>query len=348
MKTEVLKVTGEEADRAHISKAGDILKKGGLVAIPTETVYGLAANAYSTEAIDAIFAAKGRPRDNPVIVHVAAFSEISPLVAACPEAARDVCRRFWPGPLTVIFKKSPLVPDAVSAGLETVAVRCPAHPIAAEVIRAAGVPLAAPSANTSGRPSATTAAHVLEDMDGKIPLILDGGPTPVGVESTVLDLSGEAPLVLRPGEITLEMLAELLPGVRYDTAVFGKLPEHTPARSPGTKYTHYAPRGELLLVRGGAADAMRTILRLAEGQAGAAVLCYDGEGDAYGGLPAVAFGPAERPDIQARKLFGALRELDGLDAKKIYARLSRQTEGAAALYNRLLRAAGFQVIEAEG
>ena len=246
MKTELLGSTPEQ-----IEKAAQILKDGGLVGIPTETVYGLAANALDGAAVAKIFEAKGRPMDNPLIVHVADFNDIESfeLVSEIPGSARLLAKRFWPGPLTMIMKKGKAVPDEVSAGLDTVAIRFPSHPVAQAIIRAAQLPLAAPSANLSGSPSPTTARHVMNDLDGKIEAVLDGGECEVGLESTVITLADGVPRVLRPGGVTVEQLRETLGEVEVDDAVLNQLEEGKKAASPGMKYKHYAPKANVVLLK---------------------------------------------------------------------------------------------------
>ena len=246
---QTLKLTNSKQD---IETAGKLLKDGELVAIPTETVYGLAADALNGEAVANIFKAKGRPMDNPLIVHIADLSQVDDLVAFVPPVLEDLAKAFWPGPLTVILEKSDLIPDEVSAGLDTVAIRMPSHPVARAIIKAAGTPLAAPSANTSGMPSPTTAAHVLHDMDGKISAVVDGGPCEVGVESTVLTLCTRVPRILRPGRVTPEDLFDVLGDVDVDDAVLGQLAEGAVAASPGMKYKHYSPKAEVYIVDGSA------------------------------------------------------------------------------------------------
>ena len=242
-----LELTNSKQD---IQTAGKLLKDGELVAIPTETVYGLAADALNGEAVANIFKAKGRPMDNPLIVHIADLSQVDDLVAFVPPVLEDLAKAFWPGPLTVIMEKSDLIPDEVSAGLDTVAIRMPSHPDARAIIKAAGTPLAAPSANTSGMPSPTTAAHVMHDMDGKIAAVVDGGACEVGVESTVLTLCTRVPRILRPGRVTPEDLFDVLGEVDVDDAVLGQLAEGAVAASPGMKYKHYSPNAEVYIVDG--------------------------------------------------------------------------------------------------
>lgn len=343
MKTEVLPAfAGEhELNTEAIEKAGEILRAGEVVAIPTETVYGLAANAYDGSAVSKIFKAKGRPQDNPLIVHIAKVETLSDLVAEVPKAAKKLAAAFWPGPLTIILPKSEKIPDAVSAGLPTVAVRMPSHPVAHAVIEAAGVPLAAPSANLSGSPSPTNAKYVLDDMHDRIPLILDGGSSAVGVESTVITLATARPRVLRPGGITVEQLRALLGEVDVDDAVLHKLAEGVRAASPGMKYKHYAPRAEITIVKG-TLEEFRRYVEAKEKDA--FVLCFAGEEQYF--PHAVTYGREDDGLSQANRLFDALRELDEQGANTVYARCPALSGVGLAVYNRLIRAAGFKIVEA--
>ena len=303
-------------------------------------MYGLATNAFDEKAVAKIFKAKGRPQDNPLIVHISSFEEIRELVSAVPEAAKKLADAFWPGPLTIILPKSRKIPDAVSAGLPSVAVRMPSHPVARAVIARAGVPLAAPSANLSGSPSPTNAGTVFDDMQGRIPLILDGGGSRVGVESTVITLCTEVPRVLRPGGVTVEQLRAVLGAVEVDDAVLHQLKAGEKAASPGMKYKHYAPRADITIVRGSLAQFRQYV---AEQAADAFVLCFAGE-ERY--FPhAVPYGAAESDSEQANRLFDALRELDALGAKTVYARCPSLDGVGLAVYNRLIRAAGFRLID---
>lgn len=331
-----------------IRRAAELLRQGELVGIPTETVYGLAADALNGAAVTGIFAAKGRPQDNPLIVHIASFQEWAPLVTSIPPAARMLAEAYWPGPLTMILPRSDLIPKEVSAGLDTVAVRMPSHPTAQAIITACGRPLAAPSANRSGSPSPTTAARVLEDMDGRIAAVVDGGPCTVGVESTVVDLCGIRPRLLRPGGVTLSMLEKVAGAVEVDQAVTGRLREGQRAASPGMKYKHYAPKAQVILVKG-AAEAYRRFIsaQTEENPDGLAALCFDGE-DLNLGIPAVTYGGREDHAAQAHQVFDALRRLDEIGAKKVYAACPEPDGIGLAVYNRLLRAAAFEVIELDG
>lgn len=333
-----------KAHNTHdIKRAGEILREGGLVAIPTETVYGLAANALDGAAVKRIYAAKGRPSDNPLIVHVSGFSQIAPLVREVPAAARRLAEAFWPGPLTMILEKSGLIPPETSGGLDTVALRLPAHPAARAVIEAAGVPLAAPSANLSGRPSPTTFAHVQADLTGRVDALLDGGDCEVGVESTVITLVGDVPRVLRPGGVTLAQLQDVLGGVELDPAVLHQLQEGAKAASPGMKYKHYSPRADVALVDAspeGYGDYVNE-------KKGGWALCFE-EDIPFVKLPAICLGSRYDGAGQARRLFRALLELDEKGAQTAYAHCPMQTGVGLAVYNRLLRAAGFAVVRPKG
>ena len=328
-----------QADDASIRRAAALLRAGELVAFPTETVYGLGADALNGEAAARIFAAKGRPADNPLIAHIAGESGLAGLIAGEPCAcARALMRAFWPGPMTLIFPKSPRVPREVTAGLDTVAVRMPSHPVARALIRAAQTPIAAPSANRSGRPSPTTAAHVLEDMEGRIPLILDGGPCEVGLESTVVDVTGARPRILRPGGVTLEMLEGVVGFVDVDEGVLHQLQAGSQARSPGMKYKHYAPKGEVTIVTG--PRAAQEIARLYDAADGRAAILAFSQAD-YGARRVYRLKNAPG------ELFAALRQLDEDGMETIYAEDVPTTGVGLAVMNRLMRAAAFRVVEAQ-
>ena len=322
-----------------IEIAAKILKEGGLVGIPTETVYGLAANALDGEASAHIFAAKGRPADNPLIVHICDVDQLASLVQEVPESAMKLAEHFWPGPLTMILPKADCIPDSVSAGLETVAIRYPSHPAAQAVIAACGFPLAAPSANLSGRPSPTTAEHVMHDLGGRIDAVLDGGPCAVGVESTVITLATNPPRLLRPGGITLEQLRSVLGEIVLDPAVLHPLASGAKASSPGMKYKHYAPKANVILLDG-PRDWYLNYVNTHQEDAGA--LCFT-EDLAELTVPCVAYGTETESAKQAHELFEALRELDDLGVSTIYARCPDQSGVGLAVYNRLIRAAGFEV-----
>lgn len=325
-----------------VGKAAKILREGGLVGMPTETVYGLAANALDAAAVAKIFKAKGRPQDNPLIVHISAFAQIARLTEDLPERAERLAEAFWPGPLTMVVKKSALIPGIVSAGLPTVGIRFPSHPAAQALISAAGVPVAAPSANRSGLPSTTTARHVLRDMDGKIDAVLDGGPCGVGVESTIVLLTSDPPRLLRPGGVTLERLRAVLGRVDVDPAVLNPLPKGARALSPGMKYKHYSPKANVIVLKGGEGDYAAYVN--AHRAPGVCALCYSGE-EPLLRVPAVAYGDENDYPAQARGLFDALRHLDDIGAQTVYARCPKPEGVGLAVYNRLMRAAGFEVVD---
>ncbi len=340
MKTQMLSAQRPE----DIAAAAGLLRNGKLVAIPTETVYGLGANGLDENAVLRIFEAKGRPQDNPLILHISEPKELESICHDIPAQAWLLAEHFWPGPLTMVLPRGGAVADEVCAGLETAAVRMPSHPVAQAVIRAAGVPLAAPSANLSGSPSPTTAQDVLADMAGRVPLILDGGACEVGVESTVVSLAGSIPVLLRPGGVTKEQLeAALGCEVQMAHAVLHGLREGETAASPGMKYKHYAPKAEVTLVKG-AFHAYCNYVAVHAGP-GVFALCYEGE-EAALCVPAVAYGRKEDAASQAHALFAALRELDRRGARTVYARCPREDGVALAVYNRILRAAAFRVVEA--
>lgn len=321
-----------------LSEAKRLLLGGEVVAIPTETVYGLAANAFDEEAVGKIFKAKGRPADNPLIVHISEFSQLEPLVTDIPEKVRIMAEHFWPGPLTMIMKKSALIPDVTSGGLDTVAVRMPKSEYARAIISACAVPLAAPSANLSGSPSPTDAKSVLDDMDGRIPLIIDGGECEIGVESTVISFVGETPVLLRPGGVTVEMIREVIGEIKIADAVLNELKEGETAASPGMKYKHYAPRARVTVVRG-SFSAFCDFVKDKD----CFVLCFDGEEGCF--RNAVTYGRADDGLSEAKRLFSALRELDERGADEVYARCPEITGVGLAVYNRLIRSAGFNIIE---
>ena len=321
--TDVLAIDAAHPDPDRIARAADCLRRGGLVAFPTETVYGLGVHALDAAAVRRLFEAKGRPANDPLIVHVPSLAAASPLVAQLPPAAPLLARAFWPGPLTLVMPRSAVVPDAVTAGLPSIAIRVPAHPIARALIDAAGIPVAAPSANLFSRPSPTAAAHVLHDLDGRIDLVLDGGPTAVGVESTVLDLTCDPPVVLRPGAITLDMLRPIVPGVcaRADTPVA----EDAPQAAPGLLSRHYAPHTPLTLYRGARAGERLSADAGAMARRGLRVTVLDLSGDL---------------DRVAQRLYADLRDADASGADAIYARDLPPASGLAeAIRDRLQRAA---------
>ena len=340
MKTQVLPVSEESS-----ALGGKILREGGLVGMPTETVYGLGANALNPEAVRAIFRAKGRPGDNPLIVHIARKEEILPLVREIPKAAKRLMDAFWPGPMTLILPKADCIPPEVSAGLDTVGIRLPASEAARALIAAAGCPVAAPSGNRSGRPSPTTAQHMLEDMDGRIPLILDGGACEVGVESSVIDATGETPVILRPGGITREMVADVLGAVEVDEHVMSPLGEGETVRSPGMKYRHYAPRAKTVIFDGDAGRVVEAICARYDAAEAAgervAILGFD-EHD-FGSRTRLSLGHIACPQEAAARLFGALRELDERGETLALCEAVDMAGIGLAVMNRMGRAAAFDI-----
>ena len=336
---QTLRLTAQQA-----GQAADILRQGGLVGIPTETVYGLGADGLNPEAVARIFQAKGRPQDNPLILHIPSAQWLERYCDPIPPTAYDLARRFWPGPLTMILRRRPVVPDAVTAGLDTVGMRCPAHPVTRAIIEAAGVPVAAPSGNTSGRPSPTTAAHMLEDMDGKIEAIVDGGPCQVGVESTIVDLTLTPPRLLRPGGVTLEELEEVLGTVDVDPAVTRLLGAGERPRAPGMKYRHYAPKAPVTVVKGDPADGARYIRRHIADSDG--VICFNEFVPLFEGHPVEPIGPAADQAEQARRIFDALRYFDGTQVERIWAQCPGDEGLGLAISNRLNKAAGFHIVQA--
>ena len=341
MKTEVIQTIRQED--AGTTLGAQIIQDGGLVAFPTETVYGLGANGMDGEAVSRIFEAKGRPNDNPLILHIAKKSDVKLLWAHVPKLANTLMDTFWPGPLTLIFTQADEVPYEVTAGLETVAVRMPSDKTARLLIQKSGVPIAAPSANRSGRPSPTTAEHVLEDMDGRIPLILDGGPCRYGVESTVLSLVGE-PTILRPGAITREMLEAIIGPLRLAPSILNPLGEREVAASPGMKYKHYAPDAEVHVVEGEpkpAAKRIRALYYEHEGEGRTvAILGTEQTMASYRNLNAYSLGDRDEPETLCANLFRLLRDV-GEHCDVILAEGIDTKETGLAFMNRLLRAAGF-------
>ena len=335
-------------DDAAIEEAAAIIREGQLVGIPTETVYGLGADALNPDAVRAVFEAKGRPGDNPLIVHIAHAGEIADLIAGEPSpVAQKLMQAFWPGPLTMIFPRGSRVPLRTTGGLETVAVRMPAHPVARRLIERSRRPIAAPSGNRSGRPSPTTAAHMLEDMDGRIPLILDGGPCDVGVESTVVDMTGPIPRILRPGGVTREQIASVCGACEVDSAVMRPLREDEKPRSPGMKYRHYAPSGALTIYRGACERVADAICAAYDAALSAGkrplILALEGNRKYYGERNVESLGADAQ--AMARTVFSALRDADERRADVIFSE-SVEAEGIGlAVMNRLGRAAAFHIEE---
>lgn len=349
MRTRVIPIVDLKSQLHHVQEAAKLIRRGKVVAFPTETVYGLGANALDAKAVNQIFEAKDRPGDNPLIVHINHINQWYELVDTIPEKAKLLAEAFWPGPLTIILKKSLMVPEEVTAGLDTLGVRMPSHPIALELISQSGVPIAAPSANRSGRPSPTTAKHVLEDMNGRIPMILDGGVCNVGLESTILSLTDDIPMVLRPGGVTVEMLREVIGQVEVHNNVMNPLQEEQKPLSPGMKYTHYAPKAPVILIRG---DFPR-LIEFMNQEAGR----LEGEGKRVGILATnqtlmecnhgikLSLGNREKPSEQAYNLFARLREFNHLDVDAILAEGIDEKDEGLAVMNRMARSAGFNIVD---
>ena len=328
-----------------ISAAAKILRQGGLVGIPTETVYGLGANALDPEAVQRIYEAKGRPQDNPLILHITGAQWLPRYCEDIPPVAYVLARKFWPGPLTMILKRKNVVPDKTAAGLDTVAVRCPNHPVTLAIIREAGVPIAAPSANTSGRPSCTSAQDVLEDMDGKIAAVVDGGPCTVGVESTILDLTCQPPRLLRPGGLPLESLESLIGHVDVDKAVVAPMKEGEQPKAPGMKYRHYAPKAPVTVVTGTPERSAKIIQQRVK--PGNGVICFDEFAHLFPEQEVHTLGRSDDKLTQAQRVFEALRGFDTGNVTEIYAQCPDNRGLGLAVGNRLKKAAGFHVIEAD-
>ena len=350
MKAEIITIRAEDLDLPALERAGRILKEGGLVAFPTETVYGLGGNALDPAASKKIYEAKGRPSDNPLIIHIAEIDKLDAIVREVPREARELARRFWPGPLTMILRKSDIVPLETTGGLETVAVRFPSDPIAQELIRRSGGYVAAPSANASGRPSPTTAAHVIEDLGDRIDMILDGGQVGIGLESTIVDFTEEVPVILRPGYISLSMLQEVLGEVRMDP---GLIPDGSSRRpkAPGMKYRHYAPRAELVIVEGEGEEVVREIRSLAakaiaEGKVPGIIATEETKACYPEGL-VVSIGSRKDEETIAHDLYKVLRGFDESEADVIYSEAFHTPRMGHAIMNRLLKAAGHKVINLE-
>ena len=349
-KTELIKIYDPQQDVEGVRRAAELLRQGGLVAIPTETVYGLAADASNAEAVRAVYAAKGRPSDNPMIVHIADREMLPELVASAPPAAALLADAFWPGPLTMVLPRSQRVPLTTTGGLESVAVRMPSHPVARAVIRAAGVPLAAPSANRSGSPSPTTYRHCIDDLWGLVDAVVESDDCAVGVESTVVSLLGEVPQILRPGAVTPEDIRRVCGGVTVADAVLHLLPQDAAAPSPGMRYNHYAPAAALTLVAGSQSDYAADVNRLygercrAGEEGGFYAMCFD-EDVSLLQAPTISYGAAYDYASLAHNLFDVLRQLYKLEAAEVCVHAPEPEEIGLAVYNRLLRAAAFRVVK---
>ena len=340
---ETLLLSASQADTPAI--AARILRQGGLVAIPTETVYGLGANGLEEAAVAKIFQAKGRPQDNPLILHVAEASQMEDFCHDIPESAYALAEAFWPGPLTMVLPAKDVVPRCTTAGLSTVAIRCPDSAVTRQIIRLAGVPIAAPSANLSGKPSTTTAQHVLHDHNGRIDAIVDGGPCRVGVESTIVDLTEERPRLLRPGGITPEQLMGVLGDLVIDKAVTAQIDKDAVVKAPGMKYRHYAPAEPVVIVAGSREKAAAYIRR--HFTPGDRVLCFREELPLYEGCNPLAYGLEADVSTLSAGLFDALRVLDDPAVHQVYARCPEGGGIAYAVQNRLKKAAAFHIVNAE-
>ncbi len=351
MRARVYRVDREAPDPEAISHAAEVIRMGGLVAFPTETVYGLGADALNPRAVEKVFRAKGRPPDNPLIIHIASYDDLYSVAEEVDWRAEKLAKRFWPGPLTLVVKRSPRVPDATVAGLDTAAVRMPRHNVALRLIEASGRPIAAPSANKSGKPSPTVAAHVLQDLGDEIDLILDAGPTDIGVESTVIDLTSQKPVILRPGGVSREEIEAVIGEVEVHPSALGLLlhGEETP-RSPGMKYRHYAPTAKLIVVEGELEEVRRAIARLADllMSRGIRVGVLGSDGYSYRANVVRDMGSRSNPLEAARRLFVSLREMDEEGVEVIVAEGWLDERGVGlAIKNRLRKASGGAVLRAE-
>ena len=351
MKTIVAKVDLRQASSAEvIQTAAKILQEGGLVAFPTETVYGLGGNGLDSAACEKIYLAKGRPSDNPLILHISEIEELDRIVAEVSLQARALMDAFWPGPLTMIFKKKDIVPAKATGGLDTVAVRFPNHPVARAIIRAAGLPIAAPSANSSGKPSPTRASHVEYDLNGKIDMIVDGGAAEWGLESTIVDFTEDVPVVLRPGYISLEMLQETLGDVRMDKGLIAADSKVRP-KAPGMKYRHYAPKADLAIVEGAQEAVIDKINQLAaqakEHGEQVGIIATDETKDRYPEGLVVSIGSRKEEESIAHHLYEVLRDFDQSAVKSIYSEAFYTPRMGQAIMNRLLKAAGHKIIRVD-
>ena len=348
MKTIIKKIKNEQIDRDIIYEAGEVLKSGGLVAFPTETVYGLGANALDEEAAKKTYQAKGRPSDNPLIVHIARLEDLEGIVKSVPGPAYIIAKKYWPGPLTMIFEKNGQVPYGTTGGLDTVAVRMPDYAAARELILAGGGYISAPSANTSGRPSPTNADHVKEDLYGKIEMILDGGDVPIGVESTILDMTVDPPMILRPGAVTKEMLVGLIGEVASDTALIDEGSSEAP-KAPGMKYRHYAPKAKLFVVEGEMEKAAEAINQFAQERIRegfrVGIIGTEETVSKYREGSVKCIGNRAEKETIAVHLYGILREFDAEEVDYIYSESFSKDGIGTAVMNRLLKAAGHHVIK---
>lgn len=339
MKTLRLDIISGDYDK-NIKIASDILKSGGIVAVPTETVYGLAASALDDNAIKNVFKAKGRPQDNPLIVHISGMDMLRKVAREIPDTAIKCANAFWPGPFTMVLKRTDLVAESVCGGLDTVAIRMPSEQSIRDIIDCSGLPLAAPSANTSGMPSPTTYTHVLNDLDGKIDAVVCGGDCRVGVESTVVSLFSEKPRLLRPGAITLEQLKEVLPDIEVDKAVLAEPEKNAKVSSPGMKYKHYSPKTEAFLVEGSSKDFSEFV----NGKENSLALCFS-EDEEFISTKYMVYGTKSDESTLAKNVFSALRDVDNENVNSVYIHAPSKSGVGLAVYNRLIRAAAYKVIK---
>ena len=351
MKTKLLKISPEKPEPALVAEAAKVLQEGGLVAFPTETVYGLGGNGLDQEACKKIYSAKGRPSDNPLILHISQISELRPIVREIPPGAQKLMDAFWPGPLTMIFPKSDIVPLTTTGGLDTVAVRFPSHPVAIAIIRATGLPIAGPSANSSGKPSPTRASHVEFDLSGKIDMIVDGGAAEWGLESTIVDVSGETPVILRPGAITKEMMEQVVGGVLIDPGILQKPTDSLRPKAPGMKYTHYSPVAKVTLVQGSKQGVIHKINGLCADDSvqgkKTGVLATEETKEQYHADVVLSLGKREKLEEIGANLFKQLRKFDFLGVDTVYAETFPEEGEGLAIMNRLNKAAGYNRIDAE-
>ncbi|EPY2275679.1 L-threonylcarbamoyladenylate synthase [Clostridium sporogenes] len=348
MKTKVVKLDENNIDEYVISKAGNILRQGGLVVFPTETVYGLGANALDKDAVKKIFEAKGRPQDNPLIVHISKVKDIEKLVEKIPPIAQKLMDKFWPGPMTIILKKKDIIPNETSAGLDSIGIRMPSNKIAMELISMAGVPIAAPSANLSGKPSPTDLETCIEDLDGRVNAILGGDNSEVGVESTVIDCTIDPPCILRPGGITLEMLKEIDPNIYIDPAIMKKPDKELRPKAPGMKYRHYAPKAPLKIIKG---DLNKTIEKINEmvqnyidAEKKVGIIATDETIDNYKKGEVVSIGSRKDLNTIAHNLFYVLRTFDEKNVDLILSEAFEEKDMGVAIMNRLKKSAGYDII----
>ncbi|BDB00061.1 L-threonylcarbamoyladenylate synthase [Clostridium botulinum] len=348
MKTKVMRLDENNIDEHVISKAGDILRQGGLVVFPTETVYGLGANALDKNAVKKIFKAKGRPQDNPLIVHISKMKDIERLVEKIPSVAEKLMDKFWPGPMTIILKKKDIIPNETSAGLDSIGIRMPSNKIAMKLISMAGVPIAAPSANLSGKPSPTDVETCIEDLDGKVNIILGGNNSEVGVESTVIDCTINPPCILRPGGITLEMLKEVDSNIYIDSAIMKKPDKELKPKAPGMKYRHYAPNAPLKIIKG---DLNKTIEKINEmvqnyidAEKKVGIIATDETIDNYKKGDVVSIGSRKDLDTIAHNLFYVLRSFDEKNVDLILSEAFEEKDMGVAIMNRLKKSAGYDII----